>query len=86
MLISFVKVSTQGDFQSLCYFIIVNNVTESNCTEGDVHLVDGSSQYEGRVEVCVNRAWGSVCAYSNWSSLDAKVVCNQVGANLSLGT
>ena len=40
----------------------------------------GSSQYEGRVEVCVNRAWGSVCAYGHWSSQDAKVVCNQIGA------
>ena len=67
-------------------FVIARNVvTKSNCTEGDVRLVGGSTQYEGRVEVCVNRAWGSVCAYSYWSSQDAKVVCNQIGA-LTLGT
>ena len=44
----------------------------------------GSNQYEGRVEVCVNEVWGTVCAYSHWSTQDAKVVCNQIGA-LSIG-
>ena len=45
----------------------------------------GTSEYEGRVEVCVNKAWGTVCAYNSWSSDDAKVVCNHTGA-LTLGT
>ena len=62
-----------------------NLVTQSNCTDGDVRLVGGSNQYEGRVEVCVNKAWGTVCGYSSWSSDDAKVICNQIGA-LTLGT
>ena len=64
--------------------IAANLVTQSNCTDGDVRLVDGSNKYEGRVEVCVNQAWGTVCAYSQWSSNDARVVCNQIGA-LTLG-
>ena len=42
------------------------------------------SQYQGRVEVCLNRAWGTVCARSYWGSLEAKVVCNQIGA-LTIG-
>ena len=57
-------------------------VTQSDCTDGDVRLVGGSTKYQGRVEVCVNRAWGTVCGYS-WSWNDAKVVCNQIGAHSS---
>ena len=65
-------------------YIALNSVTESNCTDGDIRLVGGSTKYQGRVEVCVNRAWGTVCGYSKWSSSDAKVICNQIGAQ-SLG-
>ena len=30
--------------------------------------------------MCLNRAWGTVCAYSSWSSQEAKIICNQIGA------
>ena len=52
--------------------------TGSTCTYGDVRLVDGSNQYEGRVEVCINDQWGTVCDIS-WSSADATTVCKQLG-------
>ena len=43
-----------------------------------MRLVGGSNPLEGRVEVCINRAWGTVCD-NGFSSEDATVICNQLG-------
>ena len=49
-----------------------------NCSNGDLQLVGGSSQYEGRVEICTDYQWGTVCD-DNWDNTDATVVCRQLG-------
>lgn len=51
----------------------------ANCTNGEIRLFGGSSPLEGRVELCANRAWGTVCGQYTWRSREANVVCRQLG-------
>ena len=57
------------------------------CTGGAVRLADGVLEHEGRVEVCINGVWGSICGYG-WNAVDGYVLCKQLGfddAGLQLG-
>ena len=50
----------------------------SNCTSGEVRLSGEVTSESGRLEVCVNNAWGTVCN-NNWDVHDARVACRQLG-------
>ena len=43
-------------------------------------LVDGQTPSDGRIQVCVDGLWGSVCD-SMWDSRDAVVLCRQLQYN-----
>ncbi len=49
----------------------------STCTHGAIRLQGGTFN-QGRVEICNNNIWGSVCN-NYWSSVDAGVACGQLG-------
>ena len=48
------------------------------CRTGQLRLAGGNIQNEGRVEICMNNVWGTVCD-DGWSTTDATVVCRQLG-------
>jgi len=58
--------------------IPADNCSSGVCNDGNIRLEGGTVEEEGRVEVCMNEAWGTVCDDS-WAAVDASVVCGQLG-------
>ena len=52
--------------------------TYVGCINGEVGLFGGDNLKEGRVEICVNGTWVTVCENS-FDANDAVVICNQLG-------
>ena len=54
------------------------STTHTVCPPGDIRLVGGSVVDEGRVELCLNNAWGTICD-DGFDERDANVICRQLG-------
>ena len=54
--------------------------TQEVCTENEIRLVNGFDGRSGRVEVCLDGRWGTVCD-DGWNVRDATTVCRQLGYN-----
>ena len=50
----------------------------ADCSDGDMRLVNGRDEREGRVEVCYRGVWGAVSDQEVWSYQDAAVVCSNL--------
>ena len=89
--ISISELTCSGNEQSLLDCVYSNSTSDcihnddagvqcgpTQCMNGQVQLVDGLSQLEGRVEICLGGVWGTVCD-SNFDVNDARVICRQLG-------
>ena len=63
------------------YYLVMHNFSTAPCRGGQLRLVGGNIPNEGRVEICLNNVWGTVCD-DGWSSTDATVVCRQLGYSI----
>ena len=52
----------------------------SNCTDGQVRLFGGFTDYEGNVDICINNAWGTISVMDyRWTYEESQTVCNALG-------
>ena len=57
---------------------MIINLVYLECSDGDVRLAGGLSDFEGTVEICFGNIWGLI-AENGWGVHDAQVVCRQLG-------
>ena len=76
-------VVSEINYNSACVGVAIFNYVCSlffyiDCEHGDLRLVGGETEYEGRVEVCVYGVWGTVCGTYR-DRPEAEVICGQLG-------
>ena len=49
----------------------------TECSDGDIRVRGGNSTL-GRVEICSENVWGTICD-DDWDDSDAAVACRQLG-------
>ena len=62
-----------------CFFYLA--IADSLCENGDLRLDTSNAAIGGRVEICYDGIWGSICN-EEWTIDDARVACKQLGLPL----
>ena len=62
----------------VCYLMHITEQLSAVCNDGDLQLVNGDDEFQGRVEICNGGVWGTVC-HDWWNDPDNRVVCRQLG-------
>lgn len=68
-----------GSLQVVMEESIVVVTLFEECVDGEVRLEGGNNPMQGRVQMCYNGVFGSVCDTGTWSVREAEVVCTQLG-------
>lgn len=89
-MVFFVKIICHAIYYSYIYIAVLwksqkintqkypDLLNADNCTEGELRLVGGAHEREGRIEICLYGVWGTICD-DYWSTADANVACKQLG-------
>ena len=62
---------------SISYFLKDPGVENGNCSDGNVRVENGSGLL-GRLEICINNLWGTVCE-TQFGLSELQVACLQLG-------
>ena len=63
--------------QTIPNFFVAKDTNPSNCNDRDLRI--NGSVREGRVEVCYNQAWGTICGRSSYGTDAAGILCLEMG-------
>ena len=53
--------------------LLLSFLRTASCSDGDMRVVGGDSEYDGKLEVCFNQRWGTVNG-DGWSSVLLKFI------------
>ena len=74
-----IKCEGKGITKDKCTIIIMNRLIFSeSCSHGRARVRGSSSEMVGRIEVCIQETWRTICS-DQWKEEDASVLCNQLG-------
>jgi hypothetical protein len=75
--VNIVKILQFHQILKYVFYLIEDGTEPGNCSEGNLRITGGSGLV-GRLEVCINNVWGTICG-TQFESSELKVACSQVG-------